>query len=210
MLLFYIPYAGIVVYPFRIFVTFIHEASHALAAWATGGMAASIQIQPSGNGVTLTRGGLSLIVSSAGYIGSVSFGAFLLRLCRKPSLVKPALAFTATIIALTTALLIRPIFGFGFLAGLMLTMCLTGGSAFLSRGTALFFLAFLAIECCLNALFDLKTLLLLSAHSRVHTDALNMQEATGVPALVWAVGWSMLSLVILAISVRGFLPDQAR
>lgn len=206
LLLFYIPYAETVVYPFRIFVTFIHEASHAAAAIITGGRAAAIEIQASGNGVTLTRGGSPFVVASAGYIGSVSFGALLLRACRTPRLVKLALAFTAVAIGLTTVLLLRPILGFGFFAGAGLTILLAGATAVLSTSAACFFLAFLALECCLNALFDLKTLLLLSASTSVHTDALNMEQSTGIPALVWALGWSLLSLVILALSVRTLFP----
>ncbi len=206
LVLFYIPYAEVVVYPFRIFVTFIHETSHALAAWASGGAVGYIRIYSTGDGVTLTQGGAPLLISSAGYIGSVGYGATLLRICRRPILAKPALGFTAVVIATTTVLLLQPT-GFGILAGAGLTILLVLIAAIFSQATALFFTAFLAIECCLNALFDLKTLLLLSARTSVYTDALSMQQATGLPALFWALVWSVLSLIILAMSIRGVLPN---
>lgn len=210
MLLYYLPYADVIVYPIRIFVTFIHEASHALAAWATGGSAASIGIEPTGNGVTMTRGGLSFLVSSSGYIGSTTYGVFLLRICRTPRLVNAAFLFTAAILGLTTFLLVRPILSFGFLAGIGLTFLMAAAAAILPRTWAQFLLAFLALECCLNALFDLKTLVQLSAATGVHTDAVNMELATGIPAIVWAFSWSAVSVVLILISLRGYLPNGGR
>ena len=40
----FIPYAEFLTYPFRIFVTFIHEGGHALAALVTGNSVASLSV----------------------------------------------------------------------------------------------------------------------------------------------------------------------
>ena len=42
--LWFIPYAEILTYPFRIFVTFIHEGGHAIAALLTGNSVSSLSV----------------------------------------------------------------------------------------------------------------------------------------------------------------------
>src|SRR3954452_21654484 len=76
--LWFIPFAEVLTYPFRIFVTFIHEGGHALAALLTGNSVSSLTIAMNGNGETYTtHGGLfsQMLISSAGYLGAMSFGA---------------------------------------------------------------------------------------------------------------------------------------
>ena len=86
MLLWFIPFAEFLTYPFRIFVTFIHEGGHALAALLTGNSVASLSVAMNASGETYTtQGGLisQIFISSAGYLGSMAFGALLLVLIRK-------------------------------------------------------------------------------------------------------------------------------
>ncbi|PJF25379.1 MAG: hypothetical protein CUN53_13085, partial [Phototrophicales bacterium] len=49
------------VYPFRLFVTFVHETGHGLAALATGGRFLGFQVFENGAGVALTAGGSRLL-----------------------------------------------------------------------------------------------------------------------------------------------------
>src|SRR5947207_13227144 len=82
----FIPFAEILTYPFRIFVTFIHEGGHAIAALLTGNTVMSLNVAMSGSGETYTtQGGLfsQIFVSSAGYLGATAFGALLLILIRR-------------------------------------------------------------------------------------------------------------------------------
>ena len=44
IILWFIPFAELLTYPFRLFVTFIHEGGHALAALLTGNSVASLSI----------------------------------------------------------------------------------------------------------------------------------------------------------------------
>src|SRR4030095_17230074 len=86
VLLWFIPYAEIATYPFRIFVTFIHEGGHALAALLTGNSVTSLSVATNASGETYTtQGGIisQVLISSAGYVGSMAFGALLLVLIRK-------------------------------------------------------------------------------------------------------------------------------
>src|SRR3954469_8277110 len=80
IVLWFIPFAEVLTYPFRLFVTFIHEGGHAIAALLTGNAVESLSIATNASGETYTtQGGLfsQMLVSSAGYIGSMVYGVAL-------------------------------------------------------------------------------------------------------------------------------------
>src|SRR5438046_4894936 len=94
VILYFIPFAWLIVYPFRLFVTFIHEGGHALATLLTFGSVEAINLHVDASGETYTRGGMSLLISSAGYLSSTAYGASLLVLCRQGARAKGVLALT--------------------------------------------------------------------------------------------------------------------
>ena len=67
------------------------------------------------------------------------------------------------------------------LAGTLLTVGLVAVAKYASARVATFFVSFLAVQCVLNALLDLKTVFFLSSPfaPSVPTDAVNMANATG-------------------------------
>jgi len=228
--LWFIPYAEILTYPFRIFVTFIHEGGHAIAALLTGNSVESLSVAMNASGETYTtQGGLisQVFISSAGYLGSMAFGALLLVLIRKTVAARIVLVGSAILIFALTMIygLIKPIFSltgwagipFTLLAGIILSVGLFLIARFASARVATFFVSFLAVQCVLNALFDLKTVFFLSAPfgAVVPTDAVNMARATGIPAILWAAVWIALALGILWFAMRlyvagrdkGYQPD---
>jgi hypothetical protein len=118
--------------------------------------------------------------------------------------------------------LIKPIFSmsawsgipFTLLAGTAISVGLVLIAKYASLRVATFFVSFLAVQCVLNALFDLKTVFFLSG-SAVPTDAANMATATGIPAIFWTVIWIAFALGILWFAMRlyvagrdkGYQPD---
>ncbi len=202
--LWFIPYAEILAYPVRLFVTLLHESAHALASLVTGGSVAYIRIRSDGGGITATRGGLMPIISSAGYLGTVLYGSVLLAWCKDARRARVALGATALLIAAMTLFFVRPLFDFGFWIGAVWSLFL--GVLFFSASArvAQFLTGFLAVQSCLNALFDLKMLFALSASEEAPTDALAMQEVTLIPAVVWALLWSGISAGILVFALRGY------
>jgi len=218
VVLWFIPFAEFLTYPFRIFVTFIHEGGHALAALLTGNSVASLSIATNASGETYTtQGGLisQTFISSAGYLGSMAFGALLLILIRKAVAARIVLLACGLYVFGLTMIygLIKPLFWFTglsgipftLLAGIFISVGLVLIARFASARVATFFVSFLAVQCVLNALFDLKTLLFISspfAGMAVHTDALNMAQATGIPAIFWTVAWITLALGILWFAMR--------
>jgi len=230
VVLWFIPYAEVLTYPFRIFVTFIHEGGHAIAALLTGNSVESLSVAMNASGETYTtQGGLfsQVFIASAGYLGSMLFGALLLILIRKSVAARLVLLGSAIFVFALTMIygLFKPLFvsgawagiPFTLFAGLFLTVGLFLIARFASRKVASFFVSFLAVQCVLNALFDLKTVFFLSAPfgAVVPTDAVNMYRSTGVPAIFWAAMWIALALGILWFAMRmyvagrdkGFQPD---
>ena len=222
VLLWFIPYAEVLTYPFRIFVTFIHEGGHAIAALLTGNTVASLSVAPNANGETYsTTGGLfsQVLISSAGYVGSMAFGALLLILIRRAVAARFVLLGSAIFVFTLTMIfgLIKPIFSvsawsgipFTLLAGTVIAVGLFLIARFASARVATFFTSFLAVQCVLNALFDLKTVFLYSASSAtVHTDAMNMAKATGIPGIFWTVIWIALALGILWFAMRLYVAGR--
>ncbi|HEY3582539.1 MAG TPA: M50 family metallopeptidase [Pyrinomonadaceae bacterium] len=230
VVLWFIPYAEILTYPFRIFVTFIHEGGHAIAALLTGNSVSSLSVATNANGETYTtQGGFisQVFISSAGYLGSMAFGALLLVLIRKATSARIVLLCCSVLIFGLTMIygLFKPIFSltawsgipFTLLAGLFLTVGLFLIARFASARVATFFVSFLAVQCVLNALTDLKTVFFLSSPfvPTVQTDAVNMGNATHLPPILWAVVWILLALGILWFAMRlyvagrdkGYQPD---
>lgn len=68
----------IVLYPFRLFVTQVHELGHGLTAIISGGDFIKYQVEANGSGVATYRNGNPLLVLPMGYLGAALFGAALL------------------------------------------------------------------------------------------------------------------------------------
>jgi hypothetical protein len=207
--LYFVPFAGLITYPVRLLVTFIHEGGHALAALLTGGWVHGMGISPDGSGVTWTSGGIGLIVSSAGYLGATLYGALLLALLRRGVSGRVLLAVTGGAVALMSVACLAGIATgakdafYGLIWGIALSLVLLAGAARLPMRWADLTVGFLGVQCVLNALFDLRTLFQLSVATGAATDAMNLQRATLIPAPVWASLWIASAVAILwAVLVR--------
>jgi len=217
--LWFLPYAEFLAYPFRIFVTFIHEGGHALAAFVTGNSVQSLTVSPDGSGLVYsTNGGLlsSLFVSSAGYLGAMTFGALLLWLVRHKVKARVVLAASGALV-----LLLATVFGFlaplwhlsmpglfTLVSGVALPVGLFAAAKYLKPRAAAYLVSFLAVQCVLNAVFDLRNVLFASALSDAHTDAANMQAATGVPSIFWVLFWIVVAFAILTLALRAYVAGK--
>ena len=198
LVLWFLPFGEVITYPIRIFVTLVHESGHALAALGTLGRVNRVLLDWNGSGLTETVGGAGLLISSAGYLSTTVYGAGLLLLLRQVRFLRATTIGTGAILIFMTVF-----FGgnlLAWLAGLSFGVgCIVLALKARVR-VAHFLMSFLAVQCLLNAFYDLRTLLYLSAYeSSRPTDAQNMAAATGgfLPATVWAVLWSLISLAIL-------------
>jgi len=210
--LWFVPYSNYLLYPLRLFITFIHESGHALASVLVGGQVESLQVFSSGEGLTYSRVPViwSWLVDCAGYLGTALFGAATLHIGRVKAFRSPgrvALYLMAVSVWTITVLWgfhpLKDVFTIG--VGAALGAVLFALAKFLPTKAADFATAFLAIQCCLNALGDIRTLLYLTSNGHDHNDAANMAKVTGLPATFWAGAWALIAIGILLVSLKFYL-----
>ena len=196
-----IPETRPVLYPLIYLNTHLHELCHALSAWATGGTPLRIEVYASGSGITPVRGGNILIVASAGYVGAAVIGGLLLFASGNGKNARTALYSLGFFLSFSLLFLVR-----GDSIGLL--------SAFLWIVTLLFIarkgkqehqqnlVAFLGMQQCFTSSYSLLILQKLTVANDLQNDAGIMQEMTRIPALFWAISWSIIGLAAMWIGLR--------
>ena len=187
-----------VVYPFRLFVVFLHEISHGLAAVATGGSIVSIGLSFDEGGVCLTRGGWPFLILNAGYLGSLLWGALFLLLGGRRTRARTVVGLVGAFTLAVTLAYVRT--WFGFLYGLAAALLLLGVAAKLKPAVSEVLLAAIGATSCLYAVWDVASDVLLRHSSQ--SDAAALARLTGVPAVLWGVAWAVFSLLVLVSVLR--------
>ncbi len=199
-----VPVFAFILYPLRLFVTYVHEAGHGLMAIVSGGHFDRLEIFADGSGLALTAGGSPALILPAGYLGAAIFGAALFYIVNRwhySRFVSAVLGVGLILLSvffgglLTTAFLV----GIGF--GIVLIAL--GWKARYEINTIV--LNVLAITTGLNAVLDIWFLVGNSGASlgavRNDAAAFSAEVAPLIPAAVWAVLWSGLAILILGMSV---------
>jgi hypothetical protein len=199
-----IPQLGFILYPVRLFVTFVHEAGHGLAAVLTGGQIHGLEVFPSGAGIATTSGGLRWVILPAGYLGAALFGALLFVAANRlhhPRVIAGALAAAVGFIAVAYT----GFFSTAFLVGLGMAAALGVLAWRAHDDLILIVLNWLAVVCALNAVFDLFSLIGNSDAGlggvRNDAAAFSALYAPFIPAAVWALLWAAIALVLMAWAV---------
>ena len=99
---------------------------------------------------------------------------------------------------------------FTVFSGVVLTAGLFAAARYTNLKWANFILGFIAVQCLLNAVFDLFNLLFLSVTTNVQSDAANMAAASGIPAVVWAFIWLGISLAMISVGLRVYAVSRNR
>ena len=187
-----------VVYPFRVFVVFLHEISHGLAAVLTGGAIESIGLSPDEGGVCRTRGGSAFLILNAGYLGSLFWGAIFLVLGERRTRARTVIALVGAFTLAVTLVYVRTLFGFGY--GLVTALALLAVAAKLQPAVSEVLLAAIGATSALYAVWDVASdaLFRYSAES----DAAALARLTGVPAVVWGLFWIAVSIAVLVYVIR--------
>lgn len=190
-----LPFGSYVLYPFSLFVTLVHESWHAVAAVASGGAVRSLEISSNFSGVTSISGGWRVLIAPAGYLGSTVVGVLLLIIR-----MRAARWVIAGLAAFPLAVLFffHPATLFTAVWAVVFAASLAGAAWRLPTRAVKFLQILLGAACGLNAFRDLMTLFFIStSRSGIHTDAATMSDVIPLPATVWAVIWTAMSLMML-------------
>lgn len=190
------PWASILLYPFKLFTTWVHECGHAVATALVGG----ISIAPDTSGLThslVPVGRLSQgFVASAGYLGAAVVGCLLMAATRVERAAHGVLAAVGTLMLLSLVVWVRNLFG--------ALVVLAWGAALVAlarRGfgpAPRFLLGLLAIQVALNSVYDIRVLFLLNGGP---SDAATMAQLFFVPAWMWASAWIGMAVAMLGATL---------
>lgn len=206
----FVPGSNYLLYPLRLFITFVHESGHAFASLLVGGGVVSLAVSPDTSGLTQSVGSNSpltaWLVSSAGYLGTTLFGALLLQLGAVRSLKNAGRTMLYACAFTMLGIMIWARDPFTLITGLSIAGIFWFTAHKATPRVAEFIAMFLAVQCSLNALFDLRTLVYISTQlPETHSDALNMQHMYLLPAAFWAFLWAIAAVGILIISLWSYL-----
>jgi hypothetical protein len=204
-----VPGGKYATYPFRIFTTWAHECSHALAVLCVGGKVSRVTLAADTSGLThfeLKPGRFRhAFVASSGYLGASAAGcAIYFAALTHPTSPRNLLLILASALALSGLLWIRN--GFGVIVVTLLALSFFGLGYFRHPLPATEVLAFLGVQTGLQSFFDIPVLF--GLHPRVRSDATTMRRLFWLPSVFWALSWLGLSLGMMIWTVRraGHLP----
>jgi hypothetical protein len=184
--------------PVKLLVVMGHESGHALATLLAGGHVQRVVLAADQSGACLSAlppgAWPTILVYSAGYVGSAIAGAVLLVLGLRFRLARGVLAAYALWLAVMGVLVAGNVFTVAFCLGMAVVFGVA--ARWLPLLGVRLLVLFLAAFTGLYALFDLRDDLWNSA-VRAQSDAALLATNTPVPALFWAGLWSLLSIAIL-------------
>ncbi len=175
-----------VVRPLRLFVVLLHEAGHALAAVATGGRVEAIVLTADEGGLCHCPGGNAFLTLSAGYLGSLGWGALLFwAAVRRPGWSRALLGVIGAAVIALALLYTGNAFGIAF--GVAFGGGLLAAARWLSPPATTALLGVLGLTSCLYAILDIKSDVL--DRPELPSDAVLLADLTGVPSAVWGLLW---------------------
>lgn len=204
LVLWNIPAFAPVLYPVRLFVTFVHETGHGVAALISGGQFNEFRIDPNGSGLALTTGGSRALILPMGYLGAALFGAVLFYVANRVPFPRTISAVLAGLIVLVT-LLYTSWFSTAWLVGIGMAVVLILLWRFADRGINLLVLNVLAMLTALNAVLDLVSLIgsanLTMGMIRNDAAAFTSEITPIIPPVIWALLWAIVAVLMLLVSV---------
>lgn len=182
-----------VIYPLKIFVVLLHEISHGLVALATGGSIERIVVTANEGGLCQCPTRSPFLTLSAGYLGSLGWGALILLAVRmRDPLPRIFSGIVGASVVLITALFVRNWFGVFF--GLTFGAGLIVAARELPAYGITTLLTGLGLTSCLYAILDIKSDVI--DRPGVMSDARMLAELTGVPTVIWGFLWIGVALLV--------------
>jgi hypothetical protein len=195
----------ILVYPLRLFVVFLHEISHGLAAVATGGRIVRIELTSAEGGACVTQGGWRFVVLNAGYLGSLAWGVLFLLLAGRTKRDREIVAGIGAFLVVVTLLYVRTLFGFAY--GLVFGAALVLVAWKLPSWSDTL-LKTIGVVSCLYGVWDVfSDVFFRSARG---SDAGALGRLTGIPAVVWGALWVVLDVAVVVMALRVATRSRAR
>ncbi|MFO0628474.1 MAG: M50 family metallopeptidase [Polyangiales bacterium] len=124
----YVPHGRVVLYPFVLFATWVHEMGHGLAALVMGGAFSRLDVYADASGlahIQVPRGPASGVTAVAGLLAPPVLGGLMLAVARGPRRARALLVTLAAALAASLALWIRGPVGMAVAAGVALVFAVS-------------------------------------------------------------------------------------
>lgn len=206
------------IYPIKVFVVYLHEISHALAALCTGGSVKGIFVSWSEVGATITQEGIFFITALSGYLGSIFWGSLMFysalsgKYIRTISIIIGSLILLSTIFWVRNTSVVIYIFFFGWGTLFLLT-------PIISIPAARIVLFFLGGMSSLYSIYDLndffrgeilKTDAGIIATHYIHEPLIQKIVAYTIAIFISSLGiWIMTHLVYKALYIPSVIEDPS-
>lgn len=187
-----------VIVPLKILIVFMHEISHGLAVWVTGGEVISISVSPRQGGVTSAKGGSPFVIMSAGYVGSLLIGVGVFLIALKSEADRWLMAFLGVAALFIAAFYIRATFALGFTVGLGVLMLVS--ARVLSHSINDLVLRVIGLTSMIYVPFDIFSDTI--ARPEMRSDAYMLAERFGGSTVMWGGLWLAISLAVIVLSLR--------
>jgi len=187
-----------ILYPIRLFVTFLHEFGHAIGAVITGGWVEEVQINADGSGWTRSANGNRAITIMGGYLGSALFGNLLFYVgARWKQLVKPMMIIVIISMLVTGFYWFNSVFTTGVLILFSLVLFFITFKTNLGREV----LMFLGLASVLYIIqdFDVGPTSDLKAYEEV---------MVFIPAQVWMYIWLGVAILLFLFNLKLLLSTR--
>jgi len=186
-------------YPIRLFVTFLHEFGHALGAILTGGWVEEVQINQDGSGWTRTVNGNRPLTIMGGYLGSALFGNFLFMIGAKfKKLAKPLIYFIILSMLITAFYWFNSLFTSGLLVFFSLLFFLLANKTAWASEVVMF----LGLASVLYIIQDFNV--------GPRSDLKAYEEVMVIiPAQLWMYIWLAVAILLLFFNLKLLLKSES-
>jgi len=181
-----------ILYPIRLFVTFLHEFGHAIGAVLTGGWVEEVQINQDGSGWTRTANGNRPITIMGGYLGSALFGNILFYIGAKwKKLVNPTLILVVFSMLVTGFYWFNSLFTTGILIAFSLVLTFIAMKTDIGREV----LMFLGLASIMYIIQDFNVGP--SSDLAAYADVMVI-----LPAQIWMYIWLVVVVLLFIMNIR--------
>jgi hypothetical protein len=216
LLLWNLPFGGLVLYPFKLFATWLHEMSHGVVMLCSGAGFSHLEIFRDTSGIAYAENGVGGLgraaIASAGYTGAATLGGFLLVLGQSNRGARRVLYALGAALLLSLLFWVRNDFGMASV-GIAAAACLVA-ARFATERIAVFMVNFVAAQSCINAVLDIRVLfrpqLVINGQVVGASDAHNMASATFGTHWLWASIWLVWSFLCFYVALRIIYLRQRR
>ncbi len=208
LLLWHLPFGGLILYPFKLLATWLHEMSHGLVMLLSGAGFEHLKIFSDTSGIAQAQHSVGLAgraaIHSAGYMGTALFGAVLLVLGQTRPGARSILATLGAALGLSGLVWIENSFGQS-VAYIGCAGCVAI-SLVPSERLAILATNFIAAQACINAVLDIRVLfrtdMVINGKVAGASDAHNMAAATFGSHWLWASVWLAWSCLCFYAALR--------